>query len=94
MLSQNILELEPTLEDFVSWNCTTALDRIGFGTESEIARYWDGITVEEAKIWCGENRRNSIRKMEIEDAEGNPRQIYARVDIAEVIRDGSRTPKE
>lgn len=93
VIPKNILELEPTLEDFVSWNCTTALDRIGFGTESEIARYWDGITVEEAKIWCGENGRNSIRKMEIEDAEGNPRQIYARVDIAELLEMVPEPPK-
>lgn len=84
VVPKTILELEPTLEDFISWNCTTALERIGFGTESEIARFWNGISVGEARSWCQEKGRNSLKKIEIEDAEGNWRKVYARVDITEL----------
>ena len=84
--TKTILEFEPTLEDFVAWNCTTALERIGFGTESEIARFWNGVSVAEARLWCQEKGRNSLKRIEIEDAEGNWRKVYARVDIAELLR--------
>ena len=86
VVPKTLLQLEPTFEDFVSWNCTTALERIGFGTESEIARFWNGISVGEARLWCQEKGRNSIKTIEIEDAEGNWREVYARVDIAELAR--------
>ena len=41
----------PELEDaeIVDWACGEALDRLAFATPGEIARFWDLITIDEAK---------------------------------------------
>ena len=42
----------PTREAHVDWACSSALERLGSATPSELAYFWGGIGVAEAVAWC------------------------------------------
>jgi len=51
VLSSDTLDKTVSQDAFVDWACRSALDRLGFGTPAEIARYWDLISIKEASHW-------------------------------------------
>ncbi len=66
----------------VDWACRNALDRLGFATPGELARFWDGITPAEAAAWCAA-QGEALRRVEIAEAGGGrPRAAYAWADQA------------
>ena len=71
----------PELEDaeIVDWACGEALDRLAFATPGEIARFWDLITIDEAKAWCAAER--DLIEVEVEGADGGIRKHFARPDL-------------
>lgn len=76
----------PTAAAFVDWACRSALDRLGFASPGEIARFWDLVTIPEAKAWCEAEVGRSIRTAVVEAADGvRTRQAFARGDIEDVL---------
>ncbi|MEM9061522.1 MAG: crosslink repair DNA glycosylase YcaQ family protein [Pseudomonadota bacterium] len=72
-------------EDVIDWACSSAIDRLGFATPGEIARFWDLITIDEAKTWCSERMGQALQEVEIQSADGSWRRHVARPDlIAEI----------
>ena len=70
-------------EATIDWCCSGALDRLGFATPGELARFWDHVTVDEAKAWCArQEAEGRLRPVEIESAHGPARLAHARPDIA------------
>ncbi|KUJ73234.1 hypothetical protein AVO45_16010 [Ruegeria marisrubri] len=71
-------------EATVDWLCNAALDRLGFATSGELAAFWDTVRPAEAKLWCErELARGGIETVEIEQADGSLRKVFARPDVAE-----------
>ena len=68
-------------QEYIDWNCTTAIENIGFGSHSEIANYWEGVTPQEAKTWCEKFPNNYIMKIEIEMKDGEKVLSWAHPDI-------------
>lgn len=68
-------------QEYIDWNCTTAIENIGFGSHSEIANYWEGVTPQEAKTWCEKSPNNYIMKIEIEMKDGEKVLSWAHPDI-------------
>ena len=68
-------------QEYIDWNCTTAIENIGFGSHSEIANYWEGVTPQEAKTWCEKFSNNYIMKIEIEMKDGEKVLSWAHPDI-------------
>ncbi|WP_299502513.1 crosslink repair DNA glycosylase YcaQ family protein [uncultured Roseobacter sp.] len=67
----------------IDWCCSGALDRLGFATPTELAAFWDHITIAEAKDWCaGELAAGRLQPVEIECVGGALRPCFARPDIA------------
>ncbi|WP_299632345.1 crosslink repair DNA glycosylase YcaQ family protein [uncultured Roseobacter sp.] len=67
----------------IDWCCSGALDRLGFATPTELAAFWDHITIAEAKDWCaGELAAGRLQPVEIECVGGALRPGFARPDIA------------
>ncbi|MEM7213064.1 MAG: crosslink repair DNA glycosylase YcaQ family protein [Pseudomonadota bacterium] len=77
----------PDLPDaeIVDWACASALDRLGFATPGEIARFWDLISPAEAKEWCsrhlGKPSNQPLTEVEIQNADGTYRRHVARPDL-------------
>lgn len=43
----------PADEEHVDWACRSALERLGVATPAEIAGFWNAVSLEEARAWCG-----------------------------------------
>ena len=92
VIPRQFLEFNPSLEEYTRWQCASALERIGFGSHTEIARYWNGITPGEAKTWCLASEGSCVTEIEIEDAEGNFFKSWAKPDIFDRLGDAPEAP--
>lgn len=87
--AQNVDEPE-----FIDWACRSALDRLGFGTASDIARYWDLVSIAEARDWLDRQGENSVVPVTIAGCEkGSERTLSARADIASLVETLAPVPK-
>jgi len=78
---------EPSQQAFVDWACTSALERLGFATPGELARFWGLVTPAEASAWAVANRGAAALPARLEGAGGNgARQLLARPDLPELLR--------
>ncbi|ABG29962.1 winged helix-turn-helix domain-containing protein [Roseobacter denitrificans] len=67
----------------IDWCCTGALDRLGFATPTELAAFWDHITLAEAKEWCAAQlAKGCLQPVQITCADGGARHSFARPDLA------------
>ena len=81
------LSRTPNREAYVDWACSTALNRLGFATPSELSAFWAFLSLREARAWCEHHLGTTVLKVTVESADGSPpRQVYARHDIDELIR--------
>ncbi len=93
VIPNDVYSAEPTHEDFVVWACRTALDRLGFASPGEIARFWGLVTTTEAKHWCTQHLGQATVQALIEPMNGtNPRKVYARADIDALLNKHPRLP--
>ncbi len=67
----------------IDWCCAGALERLGFATPTELAAFWDHITLAEAKEWCAQELASGhLQPVQITCADGSARHSFARPDIA------------
>jgi uncharacterized protein len=65
----------------VDWACSSALDRLGFGTAAEIGRYWNAIDTATVKQWLDvQQRQDQVISVGIEQADGTFTSAYMRPD--------------
>jgi uncharacterized protein YcaQ len=71
----------------VDWLCRSALERMAFGSEGDIQRFWDAVSNTEAKRWVSDVSRTLV-PAEIECADRSsvlvwaPEDIEARLEVA------------
>ena len=73
--------IEHSEEEYINWNCMTAIENIGFGSHAEIANYWEGISPQEAKNWCNKSLNNYIMTTQVETVDGETVLSWAHPDI-------------
>ncbi len=61
----------------IDWLCTEALNRLGFATATEIARFWDAVSLKEARAWA-----MGRAQVEVEAADGRISLAYAAPTLA------------
>lgn len=72
----------PSLEETTNWACNSALNHLGFASPTEIAAYWNAVTIADARAWCRtELTLGHIIEISVENADGGTRPAYARLDI-------------
>jgi hypothetical protein len=87
-------EQDRSHDEFVDWACRTALDRLGFGTAGDIARFWGALSPKEAAAWLEKASTKDAIPLSIgDDGAASSAQAYARPDIEEVIAGLSPAPK-
>lgn len=73
----------PSEAETIDWCCAGALDRLGFGTPTEIAAFWAHTTLTEAKAWCAHALTTGmVEQIEIEGADGSVKQVLARSNVS------------
>ncbi len=82
VIPPDILARRTTLEETIDWACHAALDRLGFATSGEIAKFWELVTKPEAKEWCAKGlATGQLQEIEVEGADGRWRKSLAFTDI-------------
>lgn len=66
----------------IDWLCRNALDRLGFGSEGDVQRFWDAAELSEVKAWTT-GRRKHLVDVEVECADGAVLKAFAPGDIEE-----------
>lgn len=93
-IPQECFEARVNHEDFVDWACRSALERLGFGTASDISRYWDLVTIAEAREWALAQGDNSITQVLVKGWKNKKdAELFARPDIGLLVDDLQDTPK-
>ena len=67
-------------EEQVDWLSRSALDRLAFGSEGDIQRFWDATDNAETKAWVATNQ-TSLTKVEVQRADGSWQTFVAPADI-------------
>lgn len=87
-------ELEaPDGETWVNWACSNALERLGMASPREIAAFFGGITLAEARQWCktAVARGDAVPILvESIDHEAKPRPAFATADWRERVKKAAR----
>lgn len=66
----------PTRAAYVDWVCEAALQRLVAATPIQIARFFDAVSVAEARAWCARERSGRVREVVVEGAEGSRQDGY------------------
>lgn len=78
-------------DEFISWACRSALDRLGFGTAKDIAKYWDLISIKEVNEWLSTHGRQETQAITVQPQDkSKSREFVARLDVENII---DRLPK-
>ena len=67
-------------DEQVDWLCRSALDRLTFGSEGDIQRFWDATDIAETKAWV-EMSRACLATVEIQRMDGHWQTCLAPADI-------------
>lgn len=74
---------EVSSDQYIDWVCSSALDRLGFATHSEIAAFWGLISPAQAKHWVEQNS-NTLAQAQVTAFDGKTqKEVWARPDILE-----------
>ncbi len=85
---------EVSHQEFVDWCCRAALERLGFGSAGDIARFFDLVTIKEANEWIASQGNNSLVPVDIETADRrSTKQLVARPDIVSLVAQLPNMPK-
>lgn len=66
-------------EEQIDWLCSAALDRLAFGTQGEIQRFWAAVSAAEVKAWVAANHQ--LVPVEIEGGDGSWTRAFSQPDI-------------
>lgn len=69
-----LLSNVPSDEAQIDWLCRAALDRMAFGSEGDIQRFWAAVSNAEAKRWAADNV-SSLVPVEIETADKDRKSV-------------------
>ncbi|MBV8199025.1 MAG: YcaQ family DNA glycosylase, partial [Acidobacteria bacterium] len=73
VLPEAVAAARPSPAENLEWACRSALERLGAGTASELAAFWQAVPAAEVKTWCrNAAARGEIAQVEIESADGSP----------------------
>lgn len=60
VIPDDLRACEPSDEAQIDWLCRGALDRMAFGSEGDIQRFWDAVSNAEAKSWAAQNEADLV----------------------------------
>ncbi len=79
--------------EFIDWACREALQRLGAGTSSQIAHFYDAILTNEAAAWCDRNIGNGLCEIRVKHADGSTSaSLFALKSLIEKIQDMPAPP--
>lgn len=93
VIPQEHFNAEVSHEEFIDWACRSALDRLGFGTARDIAKYWDLISIAEVNEWLSSHGRQETQKIMVQPCDkSKPREFIARLDVENLLNNLPNIP--
>ncbi len=87
-------QAEVSHDEFVDWACHSAVQRLGFGTAGDIARFWDLLGIDEVKSWLDGPGKSQTRLITVEPYDrSRSREVFARIDIEEIGASLDKVPE-
>jgi hypothetical protein len=80
VIPTELLNQVPSDEAQINWLCQAALERMAFGSEGDIQRFWDAVSNAEAKDWAAANSTQLV-PVEIETADRGTLSAWAPENI-------------
>jgi uncharacterized protein YcaQ len=84
-------------DEHVEWACTSALERLGTATASEIADFWRAVKLPRVREWLGDAVRDGrVVRVQIVSEKGTekPRSAYALPDVRRMLRRLGEAPPQ
>ena len=78
--------------EFIDWACKAAIERLGFGSVSDIAHFWNFLTIDEVKDWVKKQNEKIIKEVEVETHNGECKTLLCRGDIETVMEKMGKCP--
>ena len=72
-------------DEFVDWACRSALDRLGFGSPGDIARFWDLISIAEARDWVADQGETGVQMLQVVGHNKDSKEFVARPDLGQIL---------
>ncbi len=69
----------------IDWLCREALNRLGFATANEIAKFWDAVSVKEARAWA-----KGRAEIEVTAADGSVSRAFKAPDLGAAPKPSTR----
>ena len=86
VIPQAHFKAEVSHEEFVDWACRSALDRLGFGTASDIAKYWYLLSIAEVNEWLETHGRQETMRVSVQPHNNDkPRDFFASLDLEAIL---------
>ncbi len=86
VIPQAHFKAEVSHEEFVDWACRSALDRLGFGTASDIAKYWYLLSIAEVNEWLETHGRQETMRVRVQPHNNDkPRDFFASLDLEAIL---------
>jgi uncharacterized protein YcaQ len=83
----------PALQDHIQWACTSALTRLGIASPTEVARFWNAISIAQARQWCTDAaRRGEVIPVHVESVDGSSRPAFALPEVVNRRREPAPPP--
>ena len=78
VIPPDILEQSHSDEHKINWLCTNALERLAFGSDGDIKRFWDAVDTPDVKAWVSDTE---LKPVLVESKDGSWSEAYALPDI-------------
>jgi uncharacterized protein len=93
VVPSGIYNTEVGHEALIEWACSSALDRLGFATASEIAKYWYAVDKKTALAWAeGQIATGRLRKVMVTEADGTQSPALTRPETYANLQDVPAPP--
>ncbi|MEO0607135.1 MAG: crosslink repair DNA glycosylase YcaQ family protein [Pseudomonadota bacterium] len=80
VIPSELRQVEVADADQIDWLCHAALDRMAFGSEGDIQRFWDAMSNAEAKAWAADQAHRLV-PIEIVTADRDKILVWANEDV-------------
>ena len=84
----------PNEAEHIDWACRSALERLGVATSSELAAFWNAVSIAQATAWCRDDLiAGRIAEVQVESlSDGKPRKAFALTDWNKRVRRANDAP--
>ncbi len=75
-------------QEFIDWVCNSALERLGFGSVRDIAKYWDVLSISEVKQWLegrGKGKVIEVQVTGVGGAQPETKLLFGRKDLSKLV---------